>query len=181
MIHPTAIVQTPHIGVGTQVWQFSVILEHAVIGCDCNINCHVFIENDVVVGNHVTIKSGVQLWDGLRVGDRVFIGPNVTFTNDRIPRSKKYPEKFAVTSLQEGASIGANATILPGLTIGRYAMIGAGAVVTKNVPDFTVWFGNPAKMKGYITRDLILIDTNMTDELGNRYHLIDGEPKLLTP
>ena len=144
-IHPSADVQSLNIGSGTAVWQFCVILPGAWIGSDCNINCHVFIENDVVIGNNVTIKPGVQIWDGITIEDNVFIGPNATFTNDIKPRSKQYPEKFLRTVVKTGASIGANATILPGITIGEHAMIGAGAVVTKDVPANTTWVGNPAK------------------------------------
>jgi serine acetyltransferase len=127
-----------------------VVLEDAEIGEDCNICSHCFIENDVHVGDRVTIKSGVQLWDGVRLGDDVFVGPNVTFTNDRSPRSKKHPDKFLQTHVQHGASIGANATILPGVSIGQHAMIGAGAVVTRSIPPNAVAVGNPARVTGYI-------------------------------
>ena len=145
IIHPLADVQTIDIGEGTKVWQFCVILKQAKIGANCNINCHVFIENDVLIGNNVTIKPGVQLWDGIVIEDGVFIGPNATFTNDLKPRSKQYPENFLKTIVKKGASIGANATILPGITIGENAMIGAGSVIVKDVPPNTVWVGNPAK------------------------------------
>ncbi len=145
IIHPLADVQTIDIGEGTKVWQFCVILKQAKIGTNCNINCHVFIENDVLIGNNVTIKAGVQLWDGIVIEDGVFVGPNATFTNDLKPRSKQYPEKFLKTIIKKGASIGANATILPGITIGENAMIGAGSVIVKDVPPNTVWVGNPAK------------------------------------
>lgn len=145
MIHPLSDVQTKEIGKGTMVWQFCVILKGAKIGNNCNINCQVFIENDVVVGNNVTIKPGVQIWDGITIEDNVFIGPNATFTNDLKPRSKQYPESFLRTVVKAGASIGANATILPGITIGENAMIGAGSVVLKDVPANTLWVGNPAK------------------------------------
>lgn len=144
-IHPLTDVQSTKIGANTNVWQFCVILKEAVIGENCNINCQVFIENDVVIGDNVTIKPGVQLWDGLRIEDNVFIGPNVTFTNDRYPRSKQYPEEFQQTLVKKGASIGANATILGGVTIGESALIGAGSVVTKDVPDNELWVGNPAR------------------------------------
>lgn len=144
-IHPLSDVQTSTIGADTFVWQYTVILENAIIGNNCNINCQVFIENDVIIGNNVTVKPGVQLWDGLRVEDNVFIGPNVTFTNDRYPRSKKYPEEFQQTIIKKGASIGANATILGGITIGENVLIGAGSVVTKDVPANELWVGNPAK------------------------------------
>lgn len=149
MIHPTAEVQTQHIGTETSVWQYCVILKDARIGSNCNINCHVFIENDVIVGDNVTVKPGVQLWDGIRLEANVFVGPNVTFTNDLLPRSKHYPGAFLQTVVCQGASIGANATIIAGITIGQYAMIGAGSVVTKSVPDHTIWYGNPARFKGY--------------------------------
>jgi len=145
-IHPLSDVQSQAIGEGTRIWQFSVVLAGAKIGANCNICAQVFIENDVVIGNNVTIKNGVQLWDGLRVADNVHIGPNVTFTNVLYPRSKAYPAKFAKTIIRPWASIGANATILPGLTIGENAMIGAGAVVTKDVPAGVVVMGNPAKI-----------------------------------
>ena len=151
MRHNTSDIQSDNIGNGTTVWQFVVILPGAKIGKNCNICSHCLIENDVWIGNDVTIKSGVQVWDGLFLDNKVFVGPNVTFTNDLFPRSKQYPEEFAKTRLLEGASIGANATILAGVTIGKYAMIGAGSVVTKDVPDYTVWYGNPAKMKGKIS------------------------------
>ena len=144
-IHPLADVQTEKIGDHTNFWQFSVVLKEAEIGENCNICSHTFIENDVVIGHNVTVKSGVYLWDGLTIEDNVFIGPNATFTNDKYPRSKQYPDKFQKILLKNGASIGANATILGGITIGYQAMIGAGSVVTKNVPDNELWIGNPAK------------------------------------
>ena len=149
-IHPLADVQTKNIGKDTYVWQFAIVLRGAVIGSNCNINCHTFIENNVVIGNKVTLKSGVYLWDGIQVEDNVFIGPNVTFTNDKYPRSKQYPDTFQKTLLEKGASIGANATILGGITIGTYSTVGAGAVVTKNVPPYALVIGNPAKIVGWL-------------------------------
>jgi acetyltransferase-like isoleucine patch superfamily enzyme len=150
-IHALADVQTRDIGAGTRIWQYVVVLPKAKIGRDTNICSHCLIENDVIVGDRVTVKSGVQLWDGLRVGDDVFIGPNATFTNDRFPRSKQYPESFPETRIHQGASIGAGAVILPGLTIGEHAMIGAGAVVTKPVPAYALALGNPARIVRYLT------------------------------
>jgi acetyltransferase-like isoleucine patch superfamily enzyme len=147
-IHPSADVQSNAIGPGTNIWQYVVVLPRARIGHDCNICAQVFIENEVVVGNRVTIKSGVQLWDGLCIEDDVFIGPNVTFTNDKFPRSKVHPENFPVTTVKTGASIGGGAVILPGLTIGEHAMVGAGAVVTRDVPPYAVVVGNPARVIG---------------------------------
>jgi acetyltransferase-like isoleucine patch superfamily enzyme len=145
IIHPTAEVQTKDIGDGTHIWQYCVILCKAKIGKNCNINFNVFIENDVIIGDNVTIKPGVQLWDGLRVENNVFIGPNVSFTNDKYPRSKIYPEKFIETKIKKNASIGAGSVILCGITIGENAMIGAGSVITKNIPENELWYGNPAK------------------------------------
>lgn len=149
-IHPLADVQTQNIGEGTTVWQFSVILKEAKIGANCNINALTLIENDVVLGNNVTVKSGVQIWDGLRIEDNVFIGPNATFTNDFSPRSKQRPAEFLKTIVKHHASIGANATIIGGVFIGEYALIGAGAVVTKNVPAHALVYGNPAKQTGWV-------------------------------
>jgi acetyltransferase-like isoleucine patch superfamily enzyme/dTDP-4-dehydrorhamnose 3,5-epimerase-like enzyme len=148
-VHPQAICESPTIGVGTRVWAFSHILPGARLGKDCNICDHTFIENDVVLGDRVTVKSGVHLWDGLRVEDDVFIGPNATFANDRFPRSKRRPRTFLVTTLRAGASIGANATILPGITVGRHAMVGAGAVVIESVPPHSIVAGNPARIVGH--------------------------------
>jgi acetyltransferase-like isoleucine patch superfamily enzyme len=145
MIHKLSDVQSKKIGVGTNIWQFCVVLPNATIGSNCNVCSHCLIENDVVVGNNVTIKSGVQIWDGINIENDVFVGPNVTFTNDKAPRSKEYPERFLRTVIKHNASIGANATILPGITIGEYAMVGAGAVVTKNVNPYATVIGNPAR------------------------------------
>lgn len=148
-IHPQSDVQSSRIGAGTRVWQYCVVLSGATIGSDCNVCANVLVENDVVVGDRVTIKSGVQLWDGVRVSDDVFIGPNATFSNDLFPRSRKRPDKFLTTEVGRGASIGANATLLPGIKIGANAMVGAGAVVTKDVPPNAVVAGNPAAIIGY--------------------------------
>jgi acetyltransferase-like isoleucine patch superfamily enzyme len=149
-VHPQAICESLEVGEGTRIWAFAHVLAGAVIGTDCNVCDHVFIENDVVVGDRVTIKSGVQLWDGLRVADDVFIGPNATFTNDPFPRSKVYDHDIAVTRVETGASIGANATILPGLTVGSRAMVGAGSVVTRDVPAEAIVAGNPARVVGSV-------------------------------
>jgi UDP-2-acetamido-3-amino-2,3-dideoxy-glucuronate N-acetyltransferase len=148
-IHPTADVQTFKIGRGTTIWQNCVILPNARIGENCNICAGVFVENDTQIGDGVTIKNGVQIWDGLRIGNAAFVGPNVTFTNDRFPRSRQYPALFLETIVGVGASIGANSTILPGVRIGDGAMIGAGSVVTSDVPSNAIVVGNPAKIVGY--------------------------------
>lgn len=149
-IHETADVQTSEVGEGTQIWQHVVVLPGARIGKDVNINAHCFVENDVTIGDRVTIKSGVYLWDGVHIADDVFVGPNVTFTNDKFPRSKRHPETFLQTKVEAKASIGAGAVILPGLTVGTGAMVGAGSVVTKSVPPYAIVVGSPARIKGYV-------------------------------
>jgi UDP-2-acetamido-3-amino-2,3-dideoxy-glucuronate N-acetyltransferase len=148
-IHKTADVQSKDIGPGTTIWQSVVVLQGAKIGAEVNICAHCFIENDVVIGDRVTIKSGVYLWDGIRLEENVFIGPNVTFTNDKFPRSKHYPQ-ILETRVEAGASIGGGAVLLPGIVIGPGAMVGAGAVVTKSVPPYAIVCGSPARITGYI-------------------------------
>lgn len=148
-VHPQGLCESEKVGEGTRVWAFAHVLPGAVLGRDCNICDNVFVENDVVVGDRVTVKCGVQLWDGVTLEDDVFVGPNATFTNDKFPRSKQYPTAFPRTVVRKGASIGANATILPGITIGSRAMIGAGAVVTRSVPPNAIVAGNPARIVGY--------------------------------
>ncbi|HDY88165.1 MAG TPA: N-acetyltransferase [bacterium] len=143
-IHPKSDVHSPNIGDGTRIWQYVVVLPQAAIGRDCNICSHCFIEGDVVVGDRVTVKWGCYLPDGLVVGNKVFIGPGVTFTNDRFPRSKEYPDQFSKTIIEDGASIGAGVVIIGGISIGKNSMIGAGSVVNKSVPPNELWVGNPA-------------------------------------
>lgn len=145
MIHKFADVQSQNVGEGTRIWQFAVILERAVIGKNCNICAHTFIENDVVLGDNVTVKCGVQIWDGLRIGNNVFIGPNVTFCNDKYPRSGNKEFNCLSTVVEDDVSIGANATILPGLRLGRGCVIGAGTVVTKDVLPGKTIIGNPGR------------------------------------
>ncbi|MHA6280391.1 acyltransferase [Salinimicrobium sp. CAU 1759] len=153
MIHPSAEVQTEKIGSNTKVWQHCVILKNADIGRDCNINYNVFIENDVIIGDRVTIKPGVCIWDGIVLEDDTMVGPNVTFTNDKLPRSKNRNFKLEKTHVKKGATIGAGAVILCGIEIGEFAMVGAGAIVTKDVPDRGVVIGNPAKLIGWIDQN----------------------------
>lgn len=151
-IHPDSCVAKCSIGDGTNIWQYVVILEGAVIGADCNICAHSLIEGNVVIGNRVTIKSGVFIWNGIIIEDDVFVGPNATFTNDLFPRSKRYLEKYPKTTICKGASIGANATILAGVSLGPNCMIGAGAVVVDDVPENAVVVGNPAKILRYVEK-----------------------------
>lgn len=150
LVHPLSDVQSTEIGDDTQIWQFCIVFAGAKIGANCNICANVLIENDVIIGDNVTVKSGVQLWDGLRVEDNVFIGPNVTLTNDSFPRSKVYPKQFLKTLIKAGASVGAGAVILPGIVIGEYAMVGAGSVVTRDVPAYALVVGNPARIVRYL-------------------------------
>ena len=147
--HETAIVESSTVGEGTRVWAYAHILPGAAIGADCNICDQTFIENDVRIGDRVTVKCGVQVWDGITLEDDVFVGPNATFSNDPFPRSGQRPELYVRTLVKRGASIGANATVLPGLTIGEKAMVGAGAVVTRDVPPMAIVTGNPARIVGY--------------------------------
>lgn len=145
MIHELSDCKSNNIGTNTNIWQFCVIFPDAKIGDNCNICANVLIENEVSIGNNVTVKSGVQIWDGVTIEDDVFIGPNVTFTNDLYPRSKNPDWKLSKTLIKKGASIGANSTIIAGHTIGENAMVGAGSVVTKDIPANELWVGNPAK------------------------------------
>jgi acetyltransferase-like isoleucine patch superfamily enzyme len=152
LIHPAAIVETSSIGRGTRVWAFAHILPGAVIGEDCNICDHCFIEGDVVVGNRVTVKCGIYLWNGIRVEDDAFLGPAVVFTNDLRPRSKHY-KKAVVTLIKKGASLGAGTSVLAGVTIGTNAMTGSGSVVTRDVPDHALVYGNPARWRGWVDEE----------------------------
>lgn len=153
MIHPLAQVLSLAVGEGTKVWQFAIILEGAVIGKDCNINCHTLIESKVFIGDRVTVKPGVFIWDGISLEDDVMVGPNATFTNDRWPKSKNAAYQLLETKVRKGASIGANATILCGIEIGEYSTIGAGAVITKSVPARALMVGSPAKIIGWMNED----------------------------
>jgi UDP-2-acetamido-3-amino-2,3-dideoxy-glucuronate N-acetyltransferase len=178
MIHHLSDVKSTSIGQGTNVWQFSVILEGAKIGANCNINCHTFIENHVVIGNNVTIKSGVYIWDGITIEDDVFIGPSVTFVNNAYPRSKQYPENHIGAVVKEAASIGANATIMGNIEIGKFAMVGAGSVVTKNVPAKALVVGAPAKIVGWLNKDGSKMDFEagyFIDENKCKWQVVDNQ------
>jgi acetyltransferase-like isoleucine patch superfamily enzyme len=161
LIHPTAIVETQAIGSRSRIWAFVHILEKVSIGEECNICDHVFIENGVIIGSRVTVKSGIYIWEGVTIEDDVFLGPNVVFTNDIRPRSKDY-KPIVRTYLKHGCSIGANSTILAGITIGEYAMSGIGSVITRDVPAYALVYGNPAKLMGWV------------DEYGNKLRRKQG-------
>ncbi|MEI8280673.1 MAG: acyltransferase [Bacteroidota bacterium] len=147
--HPSSIVDTNDIGDNTRIWAFVHILNQVKIGANCNICDHCYIEQGVVLGDNVTVKCGIYIWEGVEIEDNVFLGPNVVFTNDVRPRSKQYVE-YVKTKLKKGASIGANSTVLAGVTIGRYAMCGIGSVITRDVPDHALVYGNPAKIRGWV-------------------------------
>jgi acetyltransferase-like isoleucine patch superfamily enzyme/dTDP-4-dehydrorhamnose 3,5-epimerase-like enzyme len=164
-VHPLGICESTHIGRGTRIWAFAHILPNARIGCDCNICDGVFIENEAAIGDRVTVKSGVQLWDGVTLEDDVFVGPNATFTNDMYPRSKEHQTHPLKTLVKRGASIGANATILPGVVIGERAMIGAGTIVIRDVPARAIVVGNPGRIVGYA--DTVSHDTRLVKPTEN--------------
>lgn len=181
-IHALADVQAASIGEGTVVWQFAVICKGAVIGRNCNINCHTFIEGDVRIGDNVTVKAGVYLWDGTVIADDVFVGPNVTFTNDKFPRSRRRPEKFQPVKIGKGASLGAASTVLGGTAIGSYAIVGAGSLVTRDVPAFALVKGAPARIVGWVDKTgeklAAIADGGWRDGEGNTYEVINNELRL---
>lgn len=165
-VHPQGICESETVGPGTRIWAFAHVLPGARIGAECNLCDGVFVESEVVVGDRVTIKSGVQLWDGVELEDDVFVGPNATFTNDRFPRSRRWLEEYPRTIVREGASIGANATILPGIEVGSHAMVGAGAVVTHSVPAHAIVVGNPARITGYADADVPTPESSEGTKIG---------------
>ena len=171
-IHPTALVASRAIGDGTRIWAFVNILAGARIGRDCNICDRCFIENDVVLGDRVTVKCGVSLYDGLAIENDVFVGPDVVFANDPRPRSGRRLTEYPRTRIREGASLGAGSIVLPGITVGRFAMVGAGALLTRDVPDFALAYGNPARVHGHVCRcgkTLRVDDNRASCECGRRY------------
>ncbi len=173
--HPKALVESNSIGKNTRIWAFVHVLNGSVIGEDCNLCDYVFVENGVKIGNRVTVKNGISLWEGLEIEDDVFLGPNAAFTNDMFPRSKRHSGNILKTILKKGCSVGANATILCGITLGKYCMVGAGSVVTKNVPDFALVTGNPARFRYWMSKTgekLRFDEENFaSDTDGNKYKL----------
>jgi acetyltransferase-like isoleucine patch superfamily enzyme len=178
LIHPTALVASKQIGDGTRIWAFCNVLEGASIGRDCNICDRCFIENAVVIGDRVTVKCGVSLYDGLRLEDDVFVGPDVSFTNDPRPRAGVHLASFPQTTVRTGASLGAGAVILPGVTIGRHAMVGAASLITRDVPDYALVYGNPAQQHGFVCRcgrTIRFAESRARCECGRGYTLLPGE------
>lgn len=175
-IHPNALVESDDIGSKTRIWAFAHVLKNVSIGKDCNLCDYVFVESGVKIGDRVTIKNGISLWEGLTIEDDVFLGPNAVFTNDMYPRSKRHSGNFLDTLLKQGASVGANATILCGITLGKYCLIGAGSVVTKSVPDFALVTGNPARFRYWVSKtgEKLSFDSNniAIDSENNKYQYI---------
>ncbi len=180
-IHPKALCESENIGKDTRIWAFVHVLKDVTIGKDCNLCDYVFIENGVTIGDRVTIKNGISVWNGVTLEDDVFLGPNCVLTNDIFPRSKGYHSENVKTLIKKGASVGANATIICGTTLGKYCMIGAGAVVTKDVPDFALVIGNPARFRYWLSKtgEKLEFGNNLTasDSSGNKYKLITTEGK----
>lgn len=181
--HPTALVEAERVGSNTRIWAFCNVQRGAVIGSDCNICDGCFIEENVVIGDRVTVKNGVSLWDGTVVEDDVFIGPNAVFTNDVYPRSRVHHDEPERTLIKEGATIGAGAVVVAGHSVGRHAFVGAGAVVTKNVPDFTMWYGNPAVFVDYVCKCTRRLSFRHGEHqtrcvCGLSYSLVDGRAVL---
>jgi len=174
-VHPNALVESEDIGAKTRIWAFAHVLKNVKIGEDCNLCDYVFVESGVTIGNRVTVKNGISIWDGVTIEDDVFLGPYCVLTNDMFPRSKAHFAEYSKTLIKKGASVGANATILCGITLGKYCMVGAGAVVTKSIPDFALVSGNPARIKYWISKTGEKLNFNgegiASDNSGNNYRL----------
>ncbi|MBI4854200.1 MAG: N-acetyltransferase [Acidobacteria bacterium] len=176
--HPTALVESDEIGQGTRIWAYSHIMKGAKIGEDCNICDHSFVESGAIIGSRVTIKNGVSLWDRVIIEDDVFIGPNAVLTNDLWPRSKKSDWQIVETLIKQGATIGANATIVCGVVIGQYAMIGAGSVITRNVADYSLCYGNPSRSHGWVCKcaKKLVFDLDFSEcQCGCKYQKIENK------
>ena len=174
-VHPNALVESEDIGAKTRIWAFAHVLKNVKIGEDCNLCDYVFVESGVTIGNRVTVKNGISIWDGVTIEDDVFLGPYCVLTNDMFPRSKAHFAEYSKTLIKKGASVGANATVLCGITLGKYCMVGAGAVVTKSIPDFALVSGNPARIKYWISKTGEKLNFNgegiASDNSGNNYRL----------
>jgi UDP-2-acetamido-3-amino-2,3-dideoxy-glucuronate N-acetyltransferase len=177
--HETALVESDQIGAGTRIWAYSHVMRGAVIGENCNICDHSFIESGAILGNNVTIKNGVSVWNKVKIEDGVFLGPNAALTNDLWPRSRNSDWQASETLIEKGATVGANATVVCGIRIGAYAMIGAGAVVTRDVPSYAICYGNPARVRGWVCACANKLDFRSSEsecsKCGSWYRKADGE------
>ena len=175
-VHPSALCESDDVGPRTRIWAFAHVLAGARVGADCNVGDHAFVEGGAVVGDSVTIKNGVLLWSGVTVEDEVFLGPGAVFTNDASPRAAfpKGPAGWRATLVRHGATVGANATVLSGLTVGRFAMVGAGAVVTADVPDHALVVGNPARQAGWACECGRTLPPDLACACGRGYRLVEG-------
>jgi acetyltransferase-like isoleucine patch superfamily enzyme len=182
-IHPKALCESTSVGAGTRVWAFAHVMEEALVGESCNVCDHAFIESGAVVGNRVTIKNNVLIWDGVTIEDDVFLGPNVVFTNDPNPRAamKKNAADLSKTLVRKGATIGANSTVLSGIELGHDCFIGAGSVVTSDVPDFALMFGNPARRQGWMCVCGLRLDATLQCTCGRSYNETDEGRLVLAP
>ena len=182
-VHPDGRCESGTVGSGTRIWAFAHVLAGAVIGRDCNICDHAFVEGDAVIGDRVTVKNGVLIWDGVTIGDDAFIGPGVVFTNDLTPRAhvKKTGGELVPTAVRSGATIGANSTVVCGVTIGRHAFVAAGSVVTRDVVDHAMVRGNPARQSGWVCTCGLALDEHLVCTCGRSYHLLDGQLTDLHP
>jgi acetyltransferase-like isoleucine patch superfamily enzyme len=182
-VHEKAFCESTSIGENTRIWAFSHIMKDVIIGVDCNFGDHSFVESGVIIGNRVTVKNGVSIWNGVEIEDDVFLGPNCVFTNDLFPRSKMYHSENVRTYLKIGSSIGANATIICGVIIGEYSLVGAGSVVTKDVPSYSIVVGVPGKVRGFVSMDgeRLLFDSKdiAIDIKNNIYKKLDSQTVIL--
>jgi acetyltransferase-like isoleucine patch superfamily enzyme len=181
-VHRTALCESSDVGGDTRVGAFAHIERGAAVGTGCNICDHTYIEGGARIGNGVTVKNGVSVWDGVNLDDEVFVGPNVAFTNDRVPRARPHRtprDMLLPTVVREGAVLGANATIVCGVTIGRHALVGAGAVVTRDVADFAVVMGAPARRAGWICACGERLDRSLTCHCGERYREVPAGDRIV--
>jgi len=182
-VHPMGLCESSSVGPGTRVWAFAHVMTGAVVGAGCNIGDHAFIERGARIGDRVTVKNAVLVWDRVTIEDDVFLGPNAVFTNDLVPRAarKKAPDELLPTLVKRGATVGANATIVCGVTIGEHAFVAAGAVVTRDVPAHALVAGNPARPVGWVCACGERLDPELSCRCGRKYRPAAAERPGLEP